>query len=64
MSCVVSTAPVETGEFAHEGVDAPRGFGDLAHGEMRLGGRGAGPQKQREMGQIAALEDGVENIGQ
>jgi hypothetical protein len=62
VSFVVPTAAVETREFTHKGVEAPRRLAHFAQSKMSLHRSDAGPQKKSQMREIAALQNCVQNV--
>ena len=62
VSFVISTAAIKTCEFAYKGVEAPRRLTHFAQRDVGLYRGDAGPQKESEMREIAALQNCVQYV--
>src|SRR4051812_11918829 len=54
---------VEALQLAHEIVEAARRRAELAQGKPQRKARGGGPQQQREMRKVAALDEDADQLG-
>src|SRR4051812_38338922 len=62
-SCAAVRPAVEARQFAHEIVEAPRRGAEFAQRNPQRKARRRRPQKQRQMREITALDEGADQVG-